>query len=72
MKKIIPILGIGIGALILQRCAERNDNIQDLTDSSVQKLNDQSVRKDSTRSTQEIVDPDPPVRDGDNWRIVSK
>ncbi len=28
-------------------------------------------RGDSCNSTQPIVDPDPPVRDGDNWRSSS-
>jgi hypothetical protein len=72
MKKIIPILGVSIGAMLLQQCAERNDNIEGLTDFSELKATDQLVRKDSAKSSQEIVDPDPPVRDGDNWRSTPK
>ncbi len=32
----------------------------------------QVMRKDSAQSSEEIVDPDPPVRDGDNWRTEHK
>ncbi|WP_288244006.1 hypothetical protein [uncultured Chryseobacterium sp.] len=70
MKKIIPILGVSIGAVLLQQCEERNEPVQDLTIPSEMKVEGQEVRKDSAKSSQEIVDPDPPVRDGDNWRSI--
>lgn len=69
MKKIIPIVGVSIVAVLLHQCAESNDHIQEFTEMSA---DHQVIRKDSAHSSQEIVDPDPPVRDGDNWRSKPK
>lgn len=68
MKKFIPIFSIAIAAFSLQNCSNRDLEILDLNESDdIQKK--QVMRKDSAKSSEEIVDPDPPVRDGDNWRI---
>lgn len=71
MKKFIPIFSIVIAAMSLQNCANRDEDlIRD--DSSYEELKISMMKKDSARSSEEIVDPDPPVRDGDNWRITNK
>jgi len=68
MKKFIPIFSIAIAAFSLKNCSNRDLEILDLNESdNIQK--NQVIRKDSAKSSEEIVDPDPPVRDGDNWRI---
>ncbi len=67
MKKLIPIFSILIASLLIQSCDNRNedlmheDTLPDITDAS-------TMRGDSTKTSGETVDPDPPVRDGDNWR----
>ncbi|WP_333853006.1 hypothetical protein [Epilithonimonas sp.] len=61
-----------IGSVFLQNCVQRdedtiaNNNVQDEVKNNLQ------MRSDSTKSSEEIVDPDPPVRDGDNWRYQPK
>ncbi len=55
----------------LQNCANRDEDII-TDDSSYEGLKISIMKKDSARSSEEIVDPDPPVRDGDNWRITNK
>ncbi|MDR6919995.1 hypothetical protein [Chryseobacterium sp. 2987] len=68
MKKFIPILSIAIAAMSLQNCANRDEDlIQD--DNSFDEVKMSIMKKDSAKSSEEIIDPDPPVRDGDNWRI---
>ncbi|WP_312422582.1 MULTISPECIES: hypothetical protein [Epilithonimonas] len=71
MKKLIPIFSIVIAAMSLQNCANRDEDII-TDDSSYEGLKISIMKKDSARSSEEIVDPDPPVRDGDNWRITNK
>lgn len=71
MKKLIPIFSIAIAAISLQNCANRDEDI--IRDGrSYEDLKISIMKKDSARSSEEIVDPDPPVRDGDNWRITNK
>jgi len=71
MKKFIPIFSIAIAAISLQNCSNGDLEILDLNESDdIQK--NQVMRKDSAQSSEEIVDPDPPVRDGDNWRTEHK
>lgn len=71
MKKFIPIFSIAIAAMSLQNCANRDEDlIRD--DGSYEELKISMIKKDSAKSSEEIVDPDPPVRDGDNWRITNK
>lgn len=68
MKKFIPILRIAIAAMSLQNCANRDEDlIQE--DNSFDGVKMSIMKKDSAKSSEEIIDPDPPVRDGDNWRI---
>ncbi|MDF2931082.1 MAG: hypothetical protein K0R36_413 [Chryseobacterium sp.] len=68
MKKFIPILSIAIAAMSLQNCANRDEDlIQE--DNSFDGVKMSIMKKDSAKSSEEIIDPDPPVRDGDNWRI---
>jgi len=71
MKKLIPIFSIAIAAISLQNCANRDEDI--IRDGrSYEDLKISIMKKDSAKSSEEIVDPDPPVRDGDNWRITNK
>lgn len=52
----------------LQNCANRDEDlIQE--DNSFDGVKMSIMKKDSAKSSEEIIDPDPPVRDGDNWRI---
>ncbi len=71
MKKLIPIFSIAIAAMSLQNCANRDEDLI-REDSSHEYLKISIMKKDSARSSEEIVDPDPPVRDGDNWRYQPK
>lgn len=71
MKKLIPIFSIVIAAMSLQNCANRDEDLI-TDDSSYEELKISIMKKDSAKSSEEIVDPDPPVRDGDNWRIMNK
>lgn len=70
MKKFIPIFSITIASVFMQNCTHRDEEINVRDDRSDQIDKTMMMKGDSTRSSEEIVDPDPPVRDGDNWRIV--
>ncbi|MEA1847644.1 hypothetical protein U9K52_01860 [Chryseobacterium sp. MHB01] len=71
MKKLIPIFSIAIAAMSLQNCSNRDEDlIQD--DNSFDEVKMSIMKKDSAKSSEEIIDPDPPVRDGDNWRTEHK
>lgn len=54
--------------MCMQSCTHRDEdlisekNLKENIKSNVQ------MRSDSAKSSEQIVDPDPPVRDGDNWR----
>lgn len=55
----------------LQNCSNRDEDlIQD--DNSFDEVKMSIMKKDSAKSSEEIIDPDPPVRDGDNWRTEHK
>jgi hypothetical protein len=68
MKKFIPIFSITIASVLIQNCTNRDDeiNVHDDQSDQIEKM----MKGDSTKSSEDIVDPDPPVRYGDNWRIV--
>lgn len=70
MKKFIPIFSITIASVFMQNCTNREDEINVRDDQFDQIQKTMMMKGDSTRSSEEIVDPDPPVRDGDNWRLV--
>ena len=71
MKKFIPIFSIAVTSVTLQNCTNRDEEIN-LRDVQFDKIETTMMMKgDSTKSSEEVVDPDPPVRDGDNWRLVS-
>jgi hypothetical protein len=70
MKNLIPLLSIALSSVCLQNCTNRDE---DLIRDNIQLDEDRStslMKKDSAKSSEEILDPDPPVRDGDNWRII--
>lgn len=53
----------------MQNCTNREDeiNVRDDLSDQIEKM---MMKGDSAKTSEEIVDPDPPVRDGDNWRLV--
>lgn len=70
MKKFIPIFSITIASVFMQNCTHRDEEINVRDDRSDQIEKTMMMKGDSTKTSGEIVDPDPPVRDGDNWRLV--
>ncbi|MNY05809.1 hypothetical protein D3C86_1385390 [compost metagenome] len=55
----------------MQNCTHRDEEINVRDDRSDQIEKTMMMMKgDSAKTSEEIVDPDPPVRDGDNWRLV--
>ncbi|REC42041.1 hypothetical protein [Chryseobacterium sp. 5_R23647] len=70
MKKFIPIFSITIASVFMQNCTHRDEEINVRDDRSDQIEKTMMMKGDSAKTSGEIVDPDPPVRDGDNWRPV--
>lgn len=70
MKKFIPIFSITIASVFMQNCTHRDEEINVRDDRSDQIEKTMMMKGDSAKTSGEIVDPDPPVRDGDNWRLV--
>ncbi|MBM7420208.1 MULTISPECIES: hypothetical protein [Chryseobacterium] len=70
MKKFIPIFSITIATVFMQNCTDRDEEINVSDDLSGQIEKTIMMKGDSAKTSGEIVDPDPPVRDGDNWRLV--
>lgn len=71
MKKFIPILSLAVLSFAVQNCNNRDEDLARENYNS-EKFSSKSQSKDSITTKQSIVDPDPPVRDGDNWRIDPK
>lgn len=71
MKKFIPFLSIIIGSVSLHNCVQRDEDIISSNNEKFEMKNDLKKKFDSAKSSEQIIDPDPPVRDGDNWRIKS-
>lgn len=72
MKKFIPILSLAIGSVCLQNCINRDEDIDSDYKVPPELKNNMMIRQDSAKSIEETIDtnpPDPPVRDGDNWRL---
>lgn len=70
MKKFIPLFSITIASVFMQNCTHRDEEINVRDDRSDQIEKTLMMKGDSAKTSGEIVDPDPPVRDGDNWRLV--
>ncbi|KFF00702.1 membrane protein [Chryseobacterium formosense] len=70
MKKFIPIFSITIASVFMQNCTHRDEEINVRDEQSDQIEKTIMMKGDSAKTSGEIVDPDPPVRDGDNWRLV--
>ncbi len=70
MKKLIPIFSITIASVFMQNCTHRDEEVNVRDDQSDQLEKTMMMKGDSTKSSGNDVDPDPPVRDGDNWRVV--
>lgn len=72
MKKFIPILSLAIGSVCLQNCINRDEDIESDYRVSPEVQKTMMMRQDSAKSIEGTIDPnppDPPVRDGDNWRL---
>lgn len=54
----------------MQNCTHRDEEINVRDDQFDQIEKTRMMKGDSAKTSEEIVDPDPPVRDGDNWRLV--
>lgn len=69
MKKLFPFLSLIACAFGVLNCAEHDDAVLPKTETDDLKpavfLRGDTIRKDNPP-----VYPDPPVRDGDNWRTV--
>ncbi|MGG7437400.1 hypothetical protein ACQ7CU_04895 [Chryseobacterium arthrosphaerae] len=78
MKKFIPFFSIMIGAVFLQNCTHRDEDFKlnsEKIEKSVRSTGISAMKKDSAKSPVMIENPgpkDPPVRDGDNWRLVKE
>ncbi|WP_330746966.1 hypothetical protein [Chryseobacterium sp. CP-77] len=76
MKKFIPFLSIIIAAVCLQSCTHRDEDMisnSEYIERSEPIINGVVMKQDSAKSIEVIEDPgtkDPPVRDGDNWRLI--
>ncbi|MDH6252466.1 hypothetical protein M2347_002193 [Chryseobacterium sp. H1D6B] len=70
MKKFIPIFSIAVASVFVQNCTSRDEDITSDHDKFDEISKTLMMRGDSAKTSEEIVDPDPPVRDGDNWRVV--
>lgn len=74
MKNLIPIISVAIASASLQNCANRDEDAT--TDFIQSEQLDKAFMKsaDSANSSEETLypDPDPPVRDGDNWRLIPR
>lgn len=75
MKKFIPFLSIAVCSVCLLNCSNRDENMDshERLPDNVQKT--WIMREDSAASSEQTIDPtpiDPPVRDGDNWRLYQK
>lgn len=67
-------MSLGIVTVCLQNCSQRDEEIILKRDQSYE-TSSAILRKDSANSDVQILLPnpkDPPVRDGDNWRITKK
>ncbi len=72
MKKFIPFLSIILGSVSIQNCVQRDEDIISSNNEKFEMKKDSQMRSDSAKSSEQIIDPDdPPVRDGDNWKIKS-
>lgn len=70
MKKLILILSIGALGTITLQCRE-DDNNETATEKNLQKKSVDSISSNVHQTTHDIweLDPDPPVRDGQDWRL---
>lgn len=71
MKKLIPLLAIVTGSVFLQNCTQRDEEITQLQTHFEREQEPISAKGDSTESSGHVY-PDPPVKDGDDWRIAPK
>ena len=74
MKKLIPILSIAVTSVCMCHCSNRDEEVSTVHQEYNRQHDPDLMRKDSAVATDSILDQDPadpPVRDGDNWRLYS-
>lgn len=54
----------------MQNCSNRDEDTISNPGLSEDAQTTLMMRGDSTKSSEKNLDPDPPVRDGDNWRHI--
>lgn len=69
MKKLIPIFSITIVSIIMQNCTNRDEDLGTVSKHSDGIKKTVMMRCDSANTEKDSIKGDPPVRDGDNWRI---
>ncbi|WP_299183211.1 hypothetical protein [uncultured Chryseobacterium sp.] len=78
MKKFIPFFSIMVAAVCMQNCSHRDEDMishNEKIKKSEPTINGLIMKQDSAKSAEVIEDPetkDPPVRDGDNWRLTKQ
>ena len=71
MKNFIPFFSVAVAAICLQNCCNRDEEITPNYHSQDEVQTALIQKVDSTKTAEDTVDPnppEPPVRDGDNWR----
>lgn len=71
MKKLFPFLSLIACSFSMLNCVNRDEGLSSNVENNGPRST-VSFRGDSLIIEDPIVDPDPPVRDGDNWRSVPK
>lgn len=69
MKQLFPFLSLMACTFSMLNCAEHDDAASTKTETYDLKPTI-FLREDTVRKENPPVDPDPPVRDGDNWRAL--
>ena len=69
MKKFIPILSIVTTSVFMQNCANRDEDLNPVSKHSDEIKKTVMMRCDSANTEKDSIKGDPPVRDGDNWRL---
>lgn len=69
MKKFFPIFSITAASVLIQNCAHRDEDLN--IDFQYETINTMFImRGDSAKTSGGPLNTEPPVRDGDNWRLI--
>lgn len=70
MRKFVPIFSIVTASVFMQNCIRQDEDSISAHNQSDHVQKALMMRRDSAKSSEQVLYPDPPVRDGDNWRRV--